>query len=368
METEENNIDKNIENEDKSKKKTEEERKPDCCKIFVGWFLQILVFAALAFLIISCIKGYKFWFISIIVFIIVYGMYLYQLFKANAYSFLSNFDNKEEIYNILEKNFTQFPELYIYVKCYHKVGGTRKRKSKTVYKLKKKFPFSYYSWKDISGFFLLKKDEKKKYSFLKLYLRDEINFADSLTESDFTIYKNNLYEEYKDYDTHISVSEEKIIPDFKENHLIILDPDNIPCCVSKGLYIFFSICFLGFFYKAYFQSKCTAQNFTIKKIVSTRYDLNNNQNYNEMEPGYKLNENLVRFDRKNTGNINKEYQLQLNQNELNNANQYNNYIPNYQTINDGEQIGVVQNLQPAPLLNNNPVLITDTINVGKNNN
>ena len=58
-----------------------------------------------------------------------------------------------------------------------------------------------------------------------------------------------------------------------------------------------------------------------------------------MEPGYKYNEKLVVFERINTGKTNEDYQLiQPNQDELNNANQYNNYIPNYQIINVGEQI------------------------------
>ena len=131
----------------------------------------------------------------------------------------------------------------------------------------------------------------------------------------------------------------------------------------------FTIFFLGQFYKTYFQKKCYAQNFTIRKIVSTRYDVTNNQNYYQMEPGYKYNEKLVVFERKNTEKINEDFQLiQPNQDELNNANQYNNYIPNYQIINVGEQIAIVQDSQHGSNLNNNPVIISDTINVGKNNN
>ena len=61
-----------------------------------------------------------------------------------------------------------------------------------------------------------------------------------------------------------------------------------------------------------------------------------------MEPGYKYNEKLVVFERINTGKTNEDYQLiQPNQDELNNANQYNNYIPNYQIINVGEQIALM---------------------------
>ena len=180
------------------------------------------------------------------------------------------------------------------------------------------------------------------------------------------MYKNILYQQYKDYDVHFSIYDDRIIPDFKEFFLVTLDPNNIPCCVSKGLYILFTIFFLGQFYKTYLQSKCFAKNFAIRKLFSTRFDLTNNQNYYQMEPGYKFNEKLVVFERKNIGKINENYQLiQPSQDELNNANQYNIYIPNYQAINVGEPIGIVQDAPPVPILNNNPAIQTQTINVGK---
>ena len=297
MENEQNNLYINTEDEEeKPKKNIEENTKPSCCKICVGWFLQILILAGLAFLIFSCIKQFEGWYYVIFIFIIIYALYLYQFLNANSYKFLSNISNSEGIYNILAKNFTQPPEINVDVRCYHSGGSTKHRRS--VYTFKKKFIFPYYSWKDISGLFLLQQDKTKKYPFLRLYLKSDINFADSISYSDFTIYKNDLREKYKGYDSYFSMYDDKIILDFKENHLIALDPNNIPCCVSKGLYIFFSVFFLGQFYKTYFQSKCYAQNFTIRKIVSTRYDLTNNQNYYQMEPGYKYNEKLVVFEKK----------------------------------------------------------------------
>ena len=374
MENEQNKIYVNTEDEDededeKPKKNIEENTKPRCSKICAGWFLQILILPALAFLIFSCIKQFKGWKYVIFGFIFIYAMYLYQFLNANSIKFLSNISNSEGIYKILEKNFTQPPEINVDVRCYHSSVNSSRSTRRSVTTFKKKFIFPYYSWKDISGLFLLKQDKTKKYPFLRLYLKSDINFADSISYSDFTIYKNALREKYEKYDSFFSIHDDKIIPDFEEFYLIPLDPNNIPCCISKGLYIFFSIFFLGQFYKTYFQKKCYAQNFTIRKIVSTRYDVTNNQNYYQMEPGYKYNEKLVVFERKNTEKINEDFQLiQPNQDELNNANQYNNYIPNYQIINVGEQIAIVQDSQHGSNLNNNPVIISDTINVGKNNN
>ena len=367
MENEQNKMNTNTENEEaKIKINIEENTRRGCCKICVGWFLQILILAGIASLIFCAITKFKLWFIVLFVFVIIYAIYLYKFFKANTFKFLSHISDSEGIYKILEKNFTQSPEIFVTIRCYHYIRTGRRNYRQSVTKLRKSFPFPYYSWKDISGLFLLNQDKAKKYPFLKLYLRYEINFADSISYSDLSMYKNILYQQYKDYDAHFSIYDDRIIPDFKEFFLVTLDPNNIPCCVSKGLYILFTIFFLGQFYKTYLQSKCFAKNFAIRKLFSTRFDLTNNQNYYQMEPGYKFNEKLVVFERKNIGKINENYQLiQPSQDELNNANQYNIYIPNYQAINVGEPIGIVQDAPPVPILNNNPAIQTQTINVEK---
>ena len=92
-------------------------------------------------------------------------MYLYQFLNANSYKFLSNISNSEGIYNILAKNFTQPPEINVDVRCYHSTGSSRTHTRRSVTTFKKKFIFPYYSWKDISGLFLLQQDKTKKLSF-----------------------------------------------------------------------------------------------------------------------------------------------------------------------------------------------------------
>ena len=79
--------------------------KPLWYKICVGWFLQILILAGLAFLIFSCIKQFKGWYYVIFGFIFIYAIYLYQFLNANSIKFLSNISNSEGIYKILEKKF-----------------------------------------------------------------------------------------------------------------------------------------------------------------------------------------------------------------------------------------------------------------------
>ena len=140
MENEQNNINVNTEDEDededeKPKKNIEENTKPRCSKICVGWFLQILILAGLAFLIFSCIKQFKGWNYVIFGFIFIYAIYLYKFFKANTFKFLSHISDSEGIYKILEKNFTQSPEIFVTIRCYHYVRTGRRNYRQSVTKL-----------------------------------------------------------------------------------------------------------------------------------------------------------------------------------------------------------------------------------------
>jgi hypothetical protein len=134
---------------------------------------------------------------------------------------------------------------------------------------------TYYSSRDISGPFLLNCDEKnvnQKY-YIKLELNDEVNFADSFTASDYLIQKNSFISAYKYRDAHFDFSERRYIPGLVEYNLVKIGKEDAGCINS---YIFFIFTMLSFaeLYKFYFNSKCVYQKFTIKKTISTRYNLN----------------------------------------------------------------------------------------------
>lgn len=119
-------------------------------------------------------------------------MCLYQFLNANSYKFLSNISNSEGIYNILAKNFTQPPEINVDVRCYHSTGSSRTHTRRSVTTFKKNLFFLIILGKILVVFFYYNKIKQKNYPFLRLYIKSDINFADSISYSDFTIYKNDL--------------------------------------------------------------------------------------------------------------------------------------------------------------------------------
>ena len=136
MENEQNKMNTNTENEEaKIKINIEENTRRGCCKICVGWFLQILILAGIASLIFCAITKFKLWFIVLFVYVIIYAIYLYKFFKANTFKFLSHISDSEGIYKILEKNFTQSPEIFVTIRCYHYIRTGRRNYRQSVTKL-----------------------------------------------------------------------------------------------------------------------------------------------------------------------------------------------------------------------------------------
>ena len=78
------------------------------------------------------------------------------------------------------------------------------------------------------------------------------------------------------------------------------------------LYVYF-ICFFNFgeFYKSYINSLCVNQKFIIRKIVSTRYDLNHpicNEKYFKFNPQIDLIFNTYNFEPQDFNYLNNEHQ------------------------------------------------------------
>ena len=78
------------------------------------------------------------------------------------------------------------------------------------------------------------------------------------------------------------------------------------------------------------QSFCIYQKFTVRKVVSTRYDLNQPV-YQIFIPQLNLISNQYQYDQDYYNYLNQSYQLQLpSQEELEAAKQYQNKVPDYQ--------------------------------------
>ena len=108
--------------------------------------------------------------------------------------------------------FSQSPKIELNVECYHTVSSGDSEYDEVTYK--EIVTFDYYSWKDISGIFRLENIEAKNYEypFIKLYLEQEVYFADSISIYDLNQMKNYFIEKNKNRDKEIRISINKTIP------------------------------------------------------------------------------------------------------------------------------------------------------------
>ena len=259
-------------------------------------------------------------------------MCLYVSIIPLNYAYVDTFpkylNNNEGIEKKMNDLFSQSPKIELTVECYHTLYSGDSEIDKVTYKENVKF--DYYSWKDISGIFILGNIEAQNYPFIKLYLEQEIYFSDSISIYDLNQMKDNLIEKNKEKDKKISLIDNRTIPGFDKYNLICIDPKNAHCLyfnkILFNILIFIPpLCVLYIFY---LESKCHYQRFIIRKVISTRKDLNNDEKYNLMIPGLKYNGELIKYE--NTGNINNNYDLkEPTKEELDKSMEYNNLVPNF---------------------------------------
>lgn len=91
----------------------------------------------------------------------------------------------------------------------------------------------------------------------------------------------------------------------------------------------------------YVDSLSVYQKFKVRKLVSTRYDLNQPV-YQTFVPQLNLISNQYTYEQNYYNYVNNSYDLQLpTEEELEQAKQYQNRVPDYQLSGAGEQSGVI---------------------------
>ena len=118
-----------------------------------------------------------------------------------------------------------------------------------------------------------------------------------------------------------------------KHHYLLKIMDKEPYIINIYWFIIFTLFTLGQIYKIYFSIFCIHKKFTIRKLISTRYDLVNpeyGQNYESMNPQISINNLKYRYDSNIYTYTDNTYNPAIpSQNELKNAKKYINKIPNY---------------------------------------
>ena len=346
--------------------------------------------------------------------LVIYAVYVVSEFRSSIFEFLCHKTNERGIKNLMAKLVQTLPVLELHCECYHyethtvrhnppRKGGGRRRgggkksggggkksggggkksggggskriggggghhrpRTRTVTKKvtthTETVHFPYYSARDVSGLFQLDNSREKMMGkvYIKLELSPEINFADSVSYMDYENFRTDFYNRNRRRDKYMNYRETRTVPGLNPYNFILMRNEE-PCGINLCFFVFFTIIPLCEIYKSYVNSFCVEQKFKIRKIISTRYDLNQEQ-YQTLIPSLDVPDNQCLFEPDHYNYLNRDFKVKNpTQEELNQAAQYNNKIPNYQCtsytcINGDIKVGVVEdnpsycsaNLNEAP--------------------
>ena len=275
---------------------------------------------------------------------VVYVWSLCWLFFSKTKILLKNTNDNNSINNVMDTLFHEKPVIKIICSCYHfktKVtpDSIEVSKIETFNETKELNVFSYI---DISGIFRLKETNK---SLIELQLEQEIEFNDEITIYDIQKIKNELYLKNKNEDYCIHVYLDKEIPSMKYFYLIKLSKDKNYCLLKKWIYILCVFLMIDLFYRIYLDYISSKQKFKIRKIVSSRYNVYENNKYSQFIPGYFIQDSQFVASRENIGGVGDKKDLLLpTEEELKNAQIYNKFIPEYNLNENGDIVNINPNL------------------------
>ena len=255
---------------------------------------------------------------------LIYIFYLIIEFSSNTSVFLLNKKSTNSIYNKLKEIFSSAPSLKITCECFHFEKHLEERKGKdgkvTMVEVEERRTtytgseyFQYYSFRDISGLFKidLDSDMLKNKNYIKLHLDTSISFADSISHYDYQNFKNNFIYQNSHRDDKMDFRENFSVPNLSRNNLIKIQ-DKEPFYVNFFIFFICVIFTMGVPYEVVLDSISIEGKYQIKKIISTRYNLNSMEYdniYGMAVPAIKLGMNEFNFIPEDYGYIDQNMEV-----------------------------------------------------------
>jgi hypothetical protein len=239
-----------------------------------NWLIQLaLVSSIVMIVILATHKREKFHVAMLIIPISFYIIYTINSLKSELFTFLYNKHKANTIHEYMNSLYTTAPVMAFELECFHHKRGGRKKKVTYI----DKESFYYYSWRDISGVFLLQTSgivSNQRKAYIKLHLDLDISYPEDGTSADYNLQMNAFLGRNKGRDQHVSVKEVRELPGLKQFHMVRVSEKTTPF-VNKYVYMFFTFVIpLVELYKLYINQFCEEQSFTVRKVISTRNDLN----------------------------------------------------------------------------------------------
>ena len=277
-----------------------------------------------------------------------YVIYIIFQFFSPTFSYLLHKKTDSKLVDKLKKMFNSPPVIIFICENYHyetrtyttydsKGNATTRTETVRVVTRVSSKPFNFYSSRDVSGLFRLNYDKSavKDKFYVKLELIKQYDFADSVSYSDYVKDKDDFYNSNLGFDTYTDIFVNFSVDGFTEFNLINMS-DSDPCGISIFWYIFFTFAGLVQLYKVYINSRCIYKSFTIRKIISTRYSLTNEESdnkYRNVNPVISFEDENITFSSNEIGFISSDYIQNLpTLEEIESANQYNNKVFNLDNI------------------------------------
>ena len=306
----------------------------------------------------------------------IYILYLIVEFLSPTARYLIHKRSSEGIKAKMGELFKARPSIKFYAECYHyeTVHYTEKnedgeevektRQEKVVTHRETEY-FDYYSVRDISGLLNLNCDKAqiKRKCYIKLELKEEMNFADSISVADYEYQKDEFKDRNRRRDEYMDFSESWTLPGMTHHNLIKIG-DYEPCTVNCFWYIIFTLFTLAQIYKWHVASFCIYQNYKIRKIMSTRYDLHSAEydaQYSMFNPQINLITLKIDYEPAYYTYLNSSKKIKKpTDKELEKAKQYESKVPKYQiyTAADGD-------IQRTGTVKDNPDFVYDSYQAPK---
>lgn len=275
----------------------------------------------------------------------LYVLYLILEFCSGTCRYLLNKRSNEGIKAKMGQLFKSRPEIRFYVECYHyetqyyyvrNSRGEQERRSRQVRVVTHRETqfFNYYSVRDISGLLNLNCNiaQIQRKCYIKLELDEEMNFADAISVSDYEREKEEFKERNRYRDDFMDFSEKWSLPGMVHHNLIKIG-DYEPCTVNFFWYFIFTLFTLAQIYKWHVSSFCIYQNYKIRKIISTRYNLHSEQydsQYSKFNPQLNLVTLTIDYEPSYYTYLDTSRTVSLpTKEELENAKMYESKVPRY---------------------------------------
>ena len=330
--------------------------KDGCAYSFFCWLAQILVWATLVWMIASTSSSS---FdkddteSSVYCFAICYVAYLALEFCSSSSKYICHKTTQMGIYDQMGKYYMTYPVIQFHCECYHYETRRRRvttrdskgrRRTRTVTErvrvttYRETYKMPYYSARDVSGLFYLDCDRamiQRKY-YIQLDIYEEINFADAISYMDYEREKDIFWRRNRFRDVHFDFRESRYVPGLIQENLIKLT-ESEPCCINFFFYFLYTIITVVEFYKLYFNYLCIHQTYRIRKLVSTRYDLNQPV-YQDFVPRIDIISQQYNYTPNYYNYINNDYSVKVpTKQELANAAKYQDKVPDYKISSGGGQ-------------------------------